>query len=112
MQLLSAEKTFDKVERCIQESFPNVPIKFVRRSFPEHLELIVYVLKPDEYDAVRTRCDQVVEQMHLDDYDPEMWVMARSLPGPWPGGPTVEEMQARREDFLRRHNMVLRPLSS
>lgn len=111
MRSLSSDETFESVERRIQENFSNVPIEFSRRNFPEHLELVVYVLDAEHFDAIRRKCYELVDEMHLDDNDPELWVMAREWTGPWPGGQSVEELQAKREDFMRRHNMVLRPLT-
>lgn len=99
----STEDTLARIERSLHDEFPNIRLEFSSQYFSNHVEMWVYVLDLKEYERVRDRCRQFSEQERLDQHEPEVWLMAKTWTGSWPGGESEQEIKQRREEFRRLH---------
>ena len=109
MHARSAEEMLERVERRIRDAFPAGCLEIARRDFPRHIEVWVYVLDLNSYVRVKTESERIVREEHLDEADPEIWLLVKSWTGPWPGGESEEELRRRREEFRKKHNLPARP---
>lgn len=97
------EDTLSQIETQLHKEFPSVKMEFATQSFSNHLELWVYVLDINAYEHVQESCRRIAEAEKLEKRDPEVWLMAKTWTGPWPGGEAEQEIKQRREEFRRRH---------
>ncbi len=100
---LSVEDTLTKLEQTLQDEFRDVPLEFTRQIFPNHAELWVYVLELSKYKNVHERCDEIAQAERLDQQTPEIWLLAKTWTGPWPGGESEQALRVRRDEFKRQH---------
>ena len=102
------EDMLAQIESDLRAEFPDVRLEFASQSFTKTVELWVYVLNLNEYERVRGACRRISDEQKLEQHEPEIWLMAKTWTGPWPGGESEQEIKRRREDFVRRHNLSLR----
>ncbi len=102
---MSTKNMLAQIEETLTKEFASVSLKFAVQSFTRHVELWVYVLDLNEYQRIRDRCYQLTEEMKLEQAEPEVWLMAKTWTGPWPGGESEQEIKRRREEFKRAHNL-------
>jgi hypothetical protein len=102
----STENTLTEIEDHIRQSFPNARIKFATQSFKNHVELWIYVLDLSEYDQVLDVCRRLTEEKGLEDREPEIWLLAKTWTGPWPGGESEQEIKRRREEFRHKYGLT------
>jgi hypothetical protein len=100
------ENVLTEVEDYIKRSFPKVRMEFATQSFTNHVELWIYVLDLSEYDQVLNVCRRLTEEKKLEEQEPEIWLLAKTWTGPWPGGESEQEIKHRREEFRQRHGLT------
>ena len=103
---VSTEEALTEIENEIRTEFPNAKIEFATQSFTTYVELWLYVLDLKEYDRVVEACRSISDEQHLDQRDPEIWLLVKTWTGPWPGGESEQEIKRRREEFRRKHGLV------
>lgn len=101
----STEDALTEIENLLGQAFPNVRMEFATQSFTKHTELWIYVLDLKEYDRVLDECRRLSDEKRLDEREPEIWLLAKTWTGPWPGGESEQEIKRRREEFKRTHNL-------
>jgi len=104
--LKSTENLLTEIENSITQSFPDVRMEFATQSFANHVELWIYVLDLSKYDRVLDICRNLTEENRLEEREPEIWLLAKTWTGPWPGGESEQEMKRRREEFRHKHGLV------
>lgn len=102
---MSTEDLLTQIENCLRQDFPNVKMEFATQSFTQHVELWIYVLDLSEYDRVLNTCRLLSDEKGLEEREPEIWLLAKTWTGPWPGGEPEQEIKQRREEFKRVHNL-------
>lgn len=103
----ATDTAIDGIEAGLQREFPQAGLKLATQSFARHVELWVYVLNVEQYERVLERCRELTAEKHLEDRNPEIWLVVRPWPGPWPGGESLHEIERRREEFKRAHNFTV-----
>jgi len=103
----ATDAALEELEVTLSREFPGVNLKLATQSFVRHVELWVYVLDLDQYSAVRERCKALSEEKHLEERTPEVWIIVKDWAGPWPGGESLQEIERRREEFKRVHNLKI-----
>jgi len=101
--VLSLEDTLTTLEQKLRDEFVGVGLEFTRQIFPKHAELWVYVLSISAYPRVVERCNRLTQEFDLDHATPEIWLLAKSWTGPWPGGESEQKLRERRDEFKRQH---------
>jgi len=81
-------------------------MEFATQSFANHVELWISVLDLSKYDRVLDICRNLTEENRLEEREPEIWLLAKTWIGPWPGGESEQEMKRRREEFRHKHGLV------
>ena len=101
----STENMLIQIEDHISQSFPDVRMEFATQSFANHVELWIYVLDLSRYDQVLDTCRQLTEEKRLEEREPEIWLLAKTWTGPWPGGESEQEIKRRRDEFRQRYGL-------
>ncbi len=104
--LLSTENLLTEIEDHLSRSFPDVRLEFATQSFTHHIELWIYVLDLSRYDQVLDACRRLAEEKKLEEREPEVWLLAKTWTGPWPGGEPEQEISRRREEFRHKHGLT------
>ena len=104
MAYLTVDDAFDLFIAEIRARFPDTPIEFTGKRFPDHPELWAYVLDKKALGQVKAFC-RGLEQRPT---DPPLSVAIRVKPwsGPWPGGESIEAITQKRLEFLKRHRKL------
>ena len=102
----STETLLTEIEDHLGQSFPDVRMEFATQSFTNHVELWIYVLDLSAYDQVLDVCRQLTEEKGLEEREPEIWLLAKTWTGPWPGGESEQEIKRRREEFRHKHGLT------
>lgn len=102
---MSTEDVLTQIENRLRQDFPNVKMEFATQSFTQHVELWIYVLDLSEYDRVLDMCRLLSNEKGLEEREPEIWLLAKTWTGPWPGGESEQEIKRRREEFKLTHNL-------
>ncbi len=106
----STETLLIEIEDYLNQSFPDARMKFATQSFTNHIELWIYVLELSRYEQVLDLCRRLTEEKGLEEREPEIWLLAKTWTGPWPGGESEQDTKRRREEF--RHKYKLTPAAS
>jgi len=104
---MSTEDTLTEIEKRLRQAFPNVRMEFATQSFTKHVELWIYVLDLSEYNRVLDTCRLLSNEKGLEEREPEIWLLAKTWTGPWPGGESEQEIKQRREEFKRAHKLTI-----
>lgn len=102
----STESVLTEIESHLRQSFLDVRMEFATQSFTNHVELWIYVLDLSAYDKVLDVCRRLTEEKGLEDREPEIWLLAKTWTGPWPGGESEQEIKQRREEFRRKYGLT------
>jgi len=108
MQTQVVDEALEGIEQRLRAGFPAVRMEFARQTFPNHVELWVYVLDLQHFDEVRAWCEELTRVEQLDQRAPEIWLMARAWKAPRPAAELEQELRQRRDEFRRRHNLLPR----
>ena len=103
------ENTLARLQQTLQDEFRDVLLEFSTQTFPNHVELWIYVLAMDDYDRVHARCNELSRDWQLDHNQPEIWLLAKTWTGSWPGGESEQKLRERRDDFKRKHGISVNP---
>ncbi len=101
----ATDTVLEELEVTLRQEFSGVNLKIAIQSFARHVELWVYVLDADYYAPVQERCRELTEEKHLEDREPEIWIVTRAWTGPWPGGLTEQELTRRRDEFRQKYGL-------
>lgn len=103
----STETLLTEIEEEIKRSFPNLRMEFATQSFTNHVELWIYVLDDlSKYEQVLSACHRLTETKELEEREPQIWLLAKTWTGPWPGGESEQEIKRRREQFRQKHGLA------
>ena len=103
----STEALLTEIEEEIKRSFPDLRMEFATQSFTYHVELWIYVLSNlSEYERVLGVCRQLTEAKGLEEQEPQIWLLAKTWTGPWPGGESEQELRQRREKFRQKYGLA------
>lgn len=102
----STETLLTEIEEQIKRSFPSLRMEFATQSFTNHVELWIYVLDLSSYEEVLDKCRQLTETEKLEEREPQIWLLAKTWTGPWPGGESEQELKQRREKFRQKYGLV------
>ena len=102
----STETLLTEIEEEIKESFPDLRMEFATQFFTYHVELWIYVLDLSNYEKVLDKCRQLTETEKLEEREPQIWLLAKTWTGPWPGGESEQELKRRREAFRQKHGLA------
>ena|ERR1700722_14558043 len=106
---LTLDTALEGLQTKLREAFPKVMLEFAVQIFANHVELLVYVLDMKQYESVRARCNVLSKELEEKGSEPEIWILARTWTGPWPGGESEQELRDKlREDFKRKHSATMR----
>lgn len=103
----STDDMLTEIETRLRQEFPNVRMEFATQSFTKLVELWIYVLTLGEHEHVQDACRRLTKEMALEEREPEIWLLPKAWPGPWPGGESLSEIERRREEFKRAHNLTV-----
>jgi hypothetical protein len=101
----STESMLTEIESHLRQSFPDVRMEFAIQSFTNHVELWIYVLDLSAYDKVLDVCRWLTKEKELEEREPEIWLLAKTWTGPWPGGESEQEIKRRRDEFRQRYGL-------
>lgn len=101
----STENMLTEIEEQIRQSFPSVRMEFATQSFTNHVELWIYVLDLSQYDQVLDGCRKITAEKRLGEREPEIWLLAKTWTGPWPGGESEQDIKRRRDEFRQRYGL-------
>lgn len=105
----STENLLTEIEEEIKRSFPELRMEFATQSFTYHVELWIYVLDLSEYERVLGVCRQLTEAKGLEEREPQIWLLAKTWTGPWPGGESEQELKRRRDQFRQKYGLATVP---
>jgi len=103
----STEDILAQIENALRAEFPKVKMEFATQSFTRHVELWIYVLSLSEYEQVQDTCRRLAKELALDQQEPEIWLLAKTWTGSWPGGESEQETKRRREEFRQKHGLKI-----
>lgn len=102
----STQSILTEIEDHLIQSFPDVRMEFATQSFNQHIELWIYVLELSKYDEILDVCRQLTEEKRLEEREPEIWLLAKTWTGPWPGGESEQDIKQRREEFRHKYGLT------
>jgi hypothetical protein len=105
MAISDGKQRVEALIQAINARFPGAVVQFSTRTDPGHTELWVYVTNLDQYPQIEAFCQEL--EAGEEQKEPPIWVFAKAWSGPWPGGESLQEIERRREEFKRAHNLTI-----